>query len=101
MMFLLALRNLRRNLRRSILTGLSMLGGYILLTVTLSLQDGTYHVVLENITQTKSGHLQIVQEQYLDRKKIDRTVSLNKSLIQSLDKNDAIKAYTTLSLIHI
>jgi len=94
LMWILALRNLRRNLRRSILTGLSMIGGYLLLTLTLSLQDGSYHVVLENITQTKSGHLQIVQNEYLKNKKIDRTVSLNEALITSIKNNPLINTYT-------
>ncbi|BCE02621.1 ABC transporter permease [Marinicellulosiphila megalodicopiae] len=95
LMWILALRNLRRNLRRSILTGLSMMGGYLLLSVTLSLQDGSYHVVLENITQTKSGHLQIVQNEYLDNKKIDRTVEVNETLIDSIEQNALINAYTS------
>ena len=93
LMWILALRNLRRNLRRSILTGLSMMGGYILLTVTLSLQDGTYHVVLENITKTKSGHLQIVQYEYIERAKLDRTVEINEALLKSINNNENIQAY--------
>ncbi|MCJ8313545.1 MAG: ABC transporter permease [Saccharospirillaceae bacterium] len=95
LMWILALRNLRRNVRRSILTGLSMMGGYLLLAVTLSLQDGTYHVVLENITKTKSGHFQIVQNEYLEHAKLDRTVELNAALITSIQNNKNIIAYTT------
>ena len=91
----LAFRNIFRNRRRTLLTGLSMLAGYVLLVVSFSLQDGVYHYMLEAYTQDSSGHLQITHKDYLDNPTLYRTVNNSAQLETLLEGDDLIKGLTS------
>ncbi len=90
----LAFRNIVRNRRRTLLTGLSMFAGYVLLVLSFSIQDGSYHKVLKAYTQGSSGHIQITQNQYLDKPTLYRTVNDYQQVIKSLEGISVIKAVT-------
>lgn len=47
MLFKLAFRNVMRQRRRSLLTLLSMGGGYLLLCLSLSLSEGSYNNIID------------------------------------------------------
>ncbi len=53
----LACRNLRRYLRRTILTALALVVGGTLLTITFSLGDGTHEAWIESGVRMGSGHV--------------------------------------------
>lgn len=91
----LAFRNILRNRRRTLLTGLSLFAGYVLLVVSFSIQDGTYHNVLATYTQDSSGHIQITHKDYLDKPTLYRNVSNYQTVINQLENNDDIKNITT------
>lgn len=74
MILRLAFRNIFRNRRRSLFTGLSMLAGYMLLVISLSIQDGSYHWVLKSYTQGQSGHIQILHSDFLQKPSLYKTV---------------------------
>lgn len=84
MLFKLALRNILRNKRRSLFTGLSMLVGYMLLVISLSIQDGTYHWVLKNYTKGQTGHIQLLHVDFLDQPSLYNTLDESSQLIDKI-----------------
>lgn len=70
----LAFRNVLRQRRRSILTALSMIGGYILCSYSFSLVDGSYANVIRIFTEDHTGHIQIHKGDYLKRARIYKTI---------------------------
>jgi putative ABC transport system permease protein len=69
----LALRNILRNRRRSILTILSMGSGYLLLSFMLAMSEGSYNNIIELFTRDHTGHVQIHQGNYLQRPSLYKT----------------------------
>lgn len=55
----LALRNLRRQARRSLLTGLAMIVGGAMLMISLPLGDGAHEEWIDSGVRTGSGHISI------------------------------------------
>ena len=72
--FQIAFRNILRQKRRSLLTGLSMTGGYMLFVLGYSLLEGSYGNAIDIFTLDNSGHIQIHKDNYLDRPKIYKTI---------------------------
>lgn len=87
----LAFRNIFRQRRRSLLTGLSMGGGYILLALTLSLVEGSYNNIINIVTNDHTGHVQIHREDYLERAGIFKTLSQNSAIEAALDSEPSIR----------
>lgn len=67
MLWKLAFRNVLRQRRRSLLTLLSMGGGYLLLCLSLSISEGSYNHIIDVFTRDHTGHIQIHAADYLDR----------------------------------
>ncbi|MFT5692621.1 MAG: putative ABC transport system permease protein [Oceanicoccus sp.] len=86
----LAFRNIFRQRRRSLLTGLSMGGGYVLLALTLSLVEGSYNNLIDIFTHDHTGHVQIHKGDYVDRPGIQKTLSINSGIEQILDNEDQV-----------
>ncbi|MEH6557976.1 MAG: FtsX-like permease family protein [Oceanicoccus sp.] len=89
----LAFRNIFRQRRRSLLTGLSMGGGYILLALTLSLVEGSYNNIINIVTNDHTGHVQIHKEDYLDRAGIFKTLSRDSSVETILNSEPSIRSW--------
>ncbi len=71
---LLAWRNLWRHKRRTWLTVGAMIFSNCLLVFSISLQFGSYSMMIDNTLQTFSGHIQVQHEQYLDTPKMRYTL---------------------------
>ena len=54
--FQIAFRNIMRQKRRSLLTGLSMTGGYMLFVLGYSLLEGSYGNIIDNTMHNTMGH---------------------------------------------
>ena len=67
---LLAWRNLWRHKRRTWLTVGAMIFSNSLLVFSISLQFGSYEMMIDNTLQAFSGHIQLQHEQYLDDPKM-------------------------------
>ena len=90
----LAFRNILRQKRRSLLTGLSMTGGYMLFVFSFSLLEGSYGNLIDIFTLDNTGHIQIHKDDYLDRPKIYKTLQ-DRDLIESTLQADAqVKSFT-------
>ncbi|MCP4326724.1 MAG: hypothetical protein GY787_33835 [Alteromonadales bacterium] len=83
----LAFRNILRNRRRSLLTLLSMGGGFFLLCLTLSMSEGSYSNI---ITQDHSGHVQLHKENYLERPSLYKNINQANSVINKLEQQSSV-----------
>ncbi|MCH8550673.1 MAG: ABC transporter permease [Natronospirillum sp.] len=90
----LAWRNVLRNRRRTILTLLSMVGGYIIVTLVLSVNYGSYDQMLEQYTRDSIGHVQVTADEYLDRPRLQRTLPVDESLRGQLAQAQGVRMLT-------
>ena len=72
--WLLAWRNLWRHSRRTWLTVGAMVFSNVLLVFLISLQLGSYQMMIDNSLAAFSGHIQIQHKDYLDDRKIYQVV---------------------------
>ena len=86
----LALRNLLRQKRRTILTGLSMTGGYMLFVFSMSLVEGSWGNLIELFTLDHTGHVQIYRDDYLDHPKLFKTIQKRQALEAELSLREEI-----------
>ncbi|MFY0665209.1 MAG: ABC transporter permease [Natronospirillum sp.] len=77
LMWVLALRNILRNRRRTVLTLLSMSGGYLLVSVMYSMNEGSYDQVLQYFTRDTTGHVQLTAPGYIERPNLYRTLAVS------------------------
>ena len=70
----LAVRNLLRQGKRTLFTGLSMLVGFVLASFFIGWADGTYNNIIDGFTRNRLGHIQIHKEGYLDDPSIYKTL---------------------------
>ncbi len=99
----LAWRNLWRHKKRSWITISAMVFSNVLLVFMLSLQFGTYQMMIDNSLNMFSGHLQIQDERYLDNPKPRYDVPNPQALVERLKtqldiENIAIRG-STFSLL--
>ena len=89
----LAYRNVLRQKRRSLLTGLSMSGGYVLFVISISLLEGSWGNAVDIFTLDHTGHIQIHQGNYLQRPKIHKTIKDRESIEQVLVDEERVTGY--------
>ncbi|MCB1645776.1 MAG: ABC transporter permease [Pseudomonadales bacterium] len=89
----LAARNILRQKRRTLLTALSMIGGYVLCVLSFSLSDGSYNNVIRIFTQDHTGHIQIHKDDYTTRPQLYKYISDPAGLYERLDSIGEIRAY--------
>jgi putative ABC transport system permease protein len=73
-MFKMAFRNIFRQKRRSVLTALTMFGGFVLAALAIGLADGTFDGIINTFTRTRLGHIQIHAQGYLNRPTLNKTI---------------------------
>lgn len=94
MMFKIALRNALRQKRRTILTLLTMFGGFVLAAISIGWSDGTYNNVINMFTRNRLGHIQIHGKGYLDRPSIYNAIEQYERIGQSLQSLAGVEAWT-------
>ena len=90
----IAFRNILRQKRRSLLTGLSMTGGYILCAWSFSLVEGSYGNIIDMFTLDHTGHIQIHKDNYLRKPKIYKTINNRKALETILASNEQVNNFS-------
>ena len=90
----IAFRNILRQKRRSLLTGLSMTGGYMLFVFAYSLTEGSYGNLIDIFTLDNTGHIQIHKEDYLDKPKIYKSIRARATVEAALDAHPRIISHT-------
>lgn len=94
LMLKLALRNLLRNRRRTVLTLLSLLGGFFLLSVSLSVQTGSYEQVISFFTKDSTGHVQIAQVGYQEKPSLYKSVPVTDTFYQHIIEQPLVTGAT-------
>ncbi|MFC1770553.1 ABC transporter permease [Candidatus Margulisiibacteriota bacterium] len=92
-MFKIALRNIFRNKRRTILTGLSIVFSVMIVIYLWSLINGVMDDVFENAIRLTSGHLRIVNTDYLRRERmlpLEANIDKSQKIIQTLKTNKRV-----------
>ncbi len=96
----IAFRNIFRQRRRSFLTGLSLWGGYVLVSLSIALTDGTYSHMIDAFTGDRTGHIQIHQKNYLEKPSVERMIPNQSQILETLQNmststlNDIIKGFS-------
>lgn len=93
LVFKIAFRNIFRQRRRSVFTILTMMGGYILFSLALSISEGTYANIIEKFTKSYTGHFQIHKKGYLDRPSVYNSLNDYAALNSELSKVKGIEAW--------
>ncbi|MCP4703771.1 MAG: ABC transporter permease [candidate division Zixibacteria bacterium] len=94
MMIKIAFRNIFRQKKRSLLTILTMIGGFVLSAFSFGWSDGTYSNIIDLFTRTQLGHIQIHQEGYLDRPALYKTINDYSSVGIHLDTIPGLVAWS-------
>lgn len=88
----IAFRNLFRQRRRSILTGLSMVVGFTLMSLSMGIQEGGYGHIIDLFTRSHTGHIQLHKKSYLARPSLYKNVEYTADFEQKLQKLNGVKA---------
>ena len=89
----MALRNIARNRRRSLLTGLMIAGGFTLFSATLGISDGTYGSIIEMFTRSRTGHAQVHAAGYLGHPSLYKTIYDAGRIGKELDGISEVRAW--------
>ncbi|MFZ5981039.1 MAG: ABC transporter permease [Candidatus Zixiibacteriota bacterium] len=89
-----AFRNIFRQKRRSLLTILTMFGGFTLAALAIGVADGTYSYIINMFTRNQLGHIQVHQKDYLDRPSLFRTVDDYTALGEKIAGIKGVEAWT-------
>ncbi|MBN2408318.1 MAG: ABC transporter permease [Candidatus Aminicenantes bacterium] len=89
----MAFRNILRQKRRTIFTGLSILGGFTLAVIFIGWADGSYNNIIDQFTRNRLGHIQIHKKTYLDRPSLYKTIEDAPRIEGILDETDAVESW--------
>lgn len=89
-LLLIAWRNLWRNRRRTWLTSGGIAFAVWLLVFSMSMQDGTFEVMVDNGARLALGHLQIQHPSYQDDPRMEYTVAGSRALRDQAEALDEV-----------
>jgi putative ABC transport system permease protein len=90
----MAFRNIFRQKRRTIFTGLSIVGGFALAVIFIGWADGSYNNIIDRFTRTRLGHIQIHERSYLDRPSLYKTIAGLPRIGAVLDRTAGVESWT-------
>ncbi len=89
--FKIAIRNVFRQRRRSLLTALTMFGGFTLSAISIGWSDGTYNRMIDLFTRNRLGHIQLHEDRYLDKPSLYKTIENYQAWGDTISRIDAIE----------
>lgn len=93
MMLKIAFRNIFRQKRRTVLTALSMFGGFVLAAFFIGWSDGMYNRIIDMFTRNRMGHIQIHEKGYLDRPTLYKTVDNFPEMEKLLKETEDVESW--------
>jgi len=84
MLFQLAFRNLRRNLRRTLITSAAVAVGMVVLVLSNTLRSGQYDDMIDSSVSQLAGHVVIQHPDYQEEQETDLVVTNQKELVSAL-----------------
>lgn len=97
MLFKMAFRNVLRNKRRSLLTAVGIIIAVMLIIYSQGFFTGMVDNMIENTARIKSGHIRIVNPEYLRREKLsplEESVYITPELEEMIAQTPEVTAYT-------
>ncbi len=94
MILKIAFRNIFRQRRRTLLTALTMLGGFTLAAISIGWSDGSYSYIINMFTRNQLGHIQIHATGYRDRPSIYKTIDDFKKIGVQIDSTRGVESWT-------
>jgi ABC-type lipoprotein release transport system permease subunit len=94
LMFKIAFRNIFRQKRRTILTALTMFGGFTLAAFSIGWADGSYNFIINMFTRHQMGHIQIHYKDYRDRPTLYKTINNTQSVGDQLSQIEEVEEWT-------
>ena len=92
-MIRLAWRNLQRNAARTWLTAGGIGFSVLLVSFAMSLQSGSYDIMIDSATRYFTGHAQISDKRYVDQPRLDRTIENVQALQAELSATDGLTVF--------
>ena len=89
----IAFRNALRQRRRTILTALTMFGGFVLASISIGWGEGTYTYVINMFTRNRLGHIQIHREGYLDKPSLYKTIDDYHRIGKKIQNLEGVEAW--------
>lgn len=89
----MAFRNIFRQKRRTLFTGLSVAGGFALAVIFIGWSDGSYNSIIEQFTRTRLGQVQIHAASYLDKPTLYKTVDDAARIGALLDRTKGVESW--------
>ena len=90
----MAFRNIFRQRRRSLLTGLMMMGGFVLCSIFFGFSEGSYGNIINLFTRNNTGHVQIHSTGYLDRPSLYKTIDSFEAIERKITGIRHVKSVT-------
>lgn len=94
MIIKIAFRNIFRQKRRTILTALAMIVGFMLSSVFIGWSDGIYSDIIDTFTRNRIGHIQVHREGYLDRPSLYKNITDYETIGKKIQNTDGVEAWT-------
>lgn len=92
--FKIAFRNIFRQKRRSLLTSLTIFGGFALATFSIGWADGSYNFIINMFTRNDLGHIQVHFGNYRERPSLYKTINNYQQIGKKLDNLKSIEAWS-------
>jgi ABC-type lipoprotein release transport system permease subunit len=90
----IAWRNVFRQKRRTILTVLTMFGGFTLSAISIGWADGTYNRIIDMFTRNRLGHIQVHAVDYLDKPSLYRKIDNIEAVGRLIGQVEGVDAWT-------
>ncbi|MEN8209098.1 MAG: FtsX-like permease family protein [Candidatus Fermentibacteria bacterium] len=94
MLLKLAWRNIFRQKRRTVLTLLTMTGGFFLSSLSIGWMNGSYSSIIMFFTNNRTGQIQVHREGYLEDPSIYATISDPDAVGAFLDSLPGVRVWT-------
>ncbi len=91
-MIKMAFRNIFRQKRRSVLTGLAIGGGFFLSAVAIGWSDGSYNDIIDMFTKSRDGHVQVHKKGYLEKPSLYKTIDSYTKVMDSVKNVNEVEA---------
>lgn len=88
----MAIRNIFRNRRRSLLTGFTMVGGFVLMAITFALVEGSYGELIDAFTGQHTGHAQISHPEWAESRSLYKTLRKVDQKLAAIQADPAVRA---------
>ena len=90
-LFNMAWRNLWRNRKRTVITGVAVLMAVAISTFYTAMQEGTYNKMIDNVVSFYSGYMQVMDTAYWESRSINDVFDYNDELAQKISSVPNVK----------